>query len=258
MKINLFGLIVDAKIMYILITIIGGYFIYKIVSLIVNGNINKILKKTKTEQRRQKTISVVVNNLLRCAFFLIICFVILGFAGVSAGAIITSIGAVGIVVSLSIQDTLRDVISGILIIIENRYTVGDIVMISSFKGEVTYLGLKTTKLCNETGDIKILSNRNITEITNYSLNNTKMFIDLDLNYDNDEALVENMFNELVSNLSKKIKKIKGDFKYLGVQKIADKITYRIGVEVDVKNQDDVRQAALIEIKKVLDKKGIRR
>jgi small conductance mechanosensitive channel len=178
--------------------------------------------------------------------------------GVNAGAIIASIGVVGLAIGLAVQDILKDIIAGTFILVENQYAIGDIVTIGGFKGEVIFLGLKSTKLRSETGEIKILSNRNITEITNYSLNNSTLYIDIDLDYDNDEALIDKTLSSLATKLSKKIKNCKSEFKYLGIEKLGDKTTYRFSVDADIKYQDNIKRETLSEIKKALNETDIRR
>jgi small conductance mechanosensitive channel len=256
--INIYGFVISEKVVYTLLTLAVAYVIYRLLLGAINKSFALRMKSGKVDIRRQKTTNVIINNILKYAFGIITLLTVLGVLGVNAAAIVASIGVVGLAIGLAVQDILKDVLAGIFILVENQYAIGDIVMIGTFKGEVIFLGLKTTKLRSETGEIKILSNRNITEITNYSLNHATLFIDLDLNYDNDEAVVEKALGALVTTLSKSIKNIKGEFKYLGIQKIADKITYRLSVDTDAKHQEEVRRLVWIEVKKTLDENEIRR
>ena len=69
-------------------------------------------------------------------------------------------------------------LAGILIILDNRYNVGDIVKINDFTGEVINLGLQATKLKNPNGDVYVINNSNITSLINYSEYDSVLFIDL--------------------------------------------------------------------------------
>jgi|LSQX01.2.fsa_nt_gb small conductance mechanosensitive channel len=254
---ELFGITIQDKFVYAILLIVGGYLLYKILITVVNKSFSIRMKKFKVDGRRQKTVNILLNNIIKYTFVIIILFAVLGVLGVNAGAIIASIGVVGLAIGLAVQDILKDIIAGMFILIENQYAIGDVVMIGNFKGEVIFLGLKSTKLKSETGEIKILSNRNITDITNYSLHNSNIYIDVDLKYDNDVVLVEKVLIDLATKLSKTINNIKGDFKYLGIQKMGDKITYRLSVESDIKYHEDIKRQVWRELKKELDKKEIR-
>ena len=66
---------------------------------------------------------------------------------------------------------------------ENWYAVGDLVKIGDFTGTVTSIGLKATRVQAYTGEIKIISNRNITEVINYSLDKTMAVVDVPISYE---------------------------------------------------------------------------
>jgi small conductance mechanosensitive channel len=253
--ISIFGFEIHEKVIYTLLTLAVGYLIYRLLLYLVNKSFALRMKRFKVDERRQKTTNIIINNIIRYTFGIILIFTILGILGVNASAIVASIGVVGLAIGLAIQDTLKDILAGIFILVENQYAIGDIIMIGSFKGEVIFLGLKTTKLRSETGEIKILSNRNIAEIINYSLEKTSDYIDIDLAYDNDENTVNKMFDEVIVKLSKETK---GLIKYLGIIHIGDKITYRLSIETDIKHQDKFKIIVLSEIKKAIDFNGVRR
>lgn len=256
--IKIFGFEINDKLIYTILTLAIGYLVYRMLLSIINKSFALRMKREKVDHRRQKTMNIIINNIIKYAFGVIVLFAVLGVLGVNAGAIIASIGVVGLAIGLAVQDILKDVIAGTFILIENQYAIGDIVMIGNFKGEVIFLGLKSTKLRSETGEIRILSNRNIVDITNYSLNHSTVLIDVELAYDNDEEVIKDMFTSLISKLSKSLKNIKSEFKYLGIQTVGAKITYRLTVEADAKYQDDIKREVWTELKKVIDKNEVRR
>jgi small conductance mechanosensitive channel len=253
--ISIFGFEIHEKVIYTLLTLAIGYLIYKLLLYLVNKSFTLRMRRFKVDERRQKTTNIIINNIIKYTFGVIIIFTLLGIFGVNAGAIVASIGVVGLAIGLAIQDTLKDVISGIFILVENQFAIGDIVMIGSFKGEVIFLGLKSTKLRSETGEIRILSNRNILEITNYSLEKTATYIDINLAYDNDVSVVNKMFDSVSLKLSKDTKCV---IKYMGIANVADKITYRIRVEVDAKHQEELKAMILADIKESIDSNEVRR
>jgi small conductance mechanosensitive channel len=74
------------------------------------------------------------------------------------------------VIGLAFQDMIKDFIAGIAIIVENQFSVGDTVIAQAdgFKGTVTNIGLKTTEITNDKGEVKIMANHNIDGLINCS------------------------------------------------------------------------------------------
>src|SRR5699024_1893706 len=107
-----------------------------------------------------------------------------------------SLGVVGVVVGLALQDILKDFIAGFTIMLENQYTVGDTVTIGTFKGEVISLSLKTTKLKAYTGEVNIIANRNVIEVINHSIENSLAVVNVSVDYSEDIEKVEKVLNEL--------------------------------------------------------------
>jgi small conductance mechanosensitive channel len=256
--IKIFNIIIPDKIIYTTLTLAVAYLIYKLVLSLINKSFDLRMKKNKVDNRKQRTMHVIISNIIKYTFGVITLFTILGVLGVNASAIVASIGVVGLAIGLAIQDTLKDILAGIFILVENQFAIGDTIMIGTFKGEVIFLGLKSTKVRSETGEIRIIPNRNIAEITNYSLDSYTEFVDFDLAYDNDEKVVDNIFKQLLSKLPTEIGAIKCDIKYLGIQNIGDKITYRLSVCTDTKYQNEVKCKILIITKELVDKNGVRR
>ena len=98
------------------------------------------------------------------------------------------------------RDLLKDFIVGISILLEGQYSIGDCISINGFKGEVLPSNLRTTKLKAYTGEIKYISNRNITEIINYSTDSTNLIIDVSVAYESDIDKVKNVLDSLCERL----------------------------------------------------------
>ena len=100
---------------------------------------------------------------------------------------------IGVVVGLAFQDLIKAFIAGITIVLEGQYRVGDIIEIAGFKGEVIYLGLKSTKIKANTGEIKIISNHLVADVINYSLSDSLAIVDIDIAYESNLEKVEKVF-----------------------------------------------------------------
>ncbi|MBO7720400.1 mechanosensitive ion channel [Candidatus Saccharibacteria bacterium] len=128
-------------------------------------------KKTSPAGRQRiKTISQLLSSILRYLFLIIVLLVILSVLGVNVTSLLAGLGIMTAVVGLAFQDMIKDFIAGIAIIVENQFSVGDTVIAQAdgFKGTVTNIGLKTTEVTDDKGNVKIMANHNIDGLINCS------------------------------------------------------------------------------------------
>lgn len=188
----------------------------------------KLFKKKKSllQNNKQRTVINLVNNLLRIFVAGIALIVILETLGVDTKSFVASLGVFSLVIGLAVQDVLKDFITGMSLILEGQYNIGDWVEINGFKGEVLTSNFRTTKLRAYTGEIKIISNRNINEIINYSLSKSTSIIDVSVAYESDIKRVKSVLDDLCEKL-KKEKNIE-EIECLGIQCLEDNgIAYRL-------------------------------
>ena len=243
-----------------ILVIVGSLILYYILKEII-VKLFKIQKKSlllkKTDKRRQVTLCNLALNVVKYFIVIIDIIIILGFFGIDTAAIITSLGVIGVVVGLALQDLLKDFISGFVIMIENQFTVGDYVTIDGFEGEVISLGLKTTKIKAITGEVNIISNHNITKIINHSLADSLAQVDVGVSYDEDLDKVEKILNKLFKRLNGEIKDLKGEIYIAGVNDLSSSaVEIRIRALTKPMCQYDVQRVLLKEIKKEFDKNKI--
>lgn len=211
-----------APILIILISIV--------IYLLVKGIINRVfrIRNKYVDKRKSKTINGLMNNLVKYFIVVVDVVMILDIFGIDTKTLIASLGVVGLVAGLAVQDTLKDFVAGVSIILENQYRVGDYVTIKGFRGEVIDLGIKSTKIRGYTGEVMIISNHLIEEVINHSLEKSVAVVDVPVSYNTDVNKLESVLSNLFSSLNGSIKGIKGDIKILGLQSYDDSsITYRV-------------------------------
>ncbi len=252
------GFVISNKYIYLLLTIIMGLILYSILGKLVNKILLLRTKRFKIDKRKSKTLQVLFNNILKYIIFIIVLITLLGFLGVDSTALIASVGVFSLVIGLALQDVLKDLLAGIFILFEDQYAVGDVVEVTGFRGEIISLGLRSTKIRSFLGETKIIANRNISEVINYSLHDSLAIIDINVAYDTDLELADKVFNNLTTKLSKKITNLSGDFEFWGIQNLGYYITYRMAVKTKPLEHFEVKRKALKEIKKELDNNNIKR
>lgn len=229
--------------------------------LIFNKIIRRMLKiKTgikKLDSKKHKTFLSIVNNIVKYVLIIIAIITILNIFGVNTSGLLASLGVASAVAALAFQDILKDVLSGILILVENQYDVGDTVTINNFKGEVVALGLRTTKLRSFSGEYCFIANRNVGDVINHSLSKSLAIVTVEVPYEEDLDKVENVLNKLCERLNKELPNLKGKVIVDGVDEFGDSgIVYRISVETAPLKHYEIQRKIRKEIKKEFDKNKI--
>ncbi|MBR3263972.1 mechanosensitive ion channel family protein [Candidatus Saccharibacteria bacterium] len=173
MNLDFFGTNIDLKriinsALYILFVLVVYIILRRILKIVFNRAGGK--NASAASKQRIKTISKMLSSILRYVFLAIILLVILAVLGVNVTSLLAGLGIMTAIIGLAFQDMLKDFIAGIAIIAENQFSVGDTVIAQAdgFKGTVTDIGLKTTEITNDKGEVKIISNRNVDGLINCS------------------------------------------------------------------------------------------
>lgn len=233
-------------IVYILLGTIIYFLIKKIVSKISS---NKHIDKKK------QTIISLIKNILKYLIYIFIILSILKVYGVDTTGIIASLGIAGLVIGLALQDIIADFVAGIFILFDDQYTIGDVVEVNGFKGEVMSFGLMSTKIKNANGDVLIISNSSFKEVKNFSRNNHILYLNLDVNYDTNIDKLEKVLNDLTETVKKMENVI--DYKVLGVNEFSSSsIKYLVSIECKSNSQYQIKRDYLKLIKETFSKNKI--
>lgn len=229
-----------------------------LVYLIVKNVIDRLFRiKSNVDKRKTKTINSLINNLIKYFIVIVDIVMILDIFGIDTKTLIASLGVVGVVAGLAVQDTLKDFVAGMSIILENQYRVGDTITVKGFRGEVISLGIKSTKIRSLTGEVMIIANHLIEEVINHSLDKSVAIVDLPVSYstniDKLEKVLSNLFNEINGTISG----VTGDIKILGLQSYDDSsICFRIVCDTKPMEHFQVERELRKLIKNCLDKNHI--
>ena len=126
-------------------------------------------KTSVTRQReRARTAQSVLKSTSKALIGLVAGGMILGELGVDLGPLVASAGVVGFAVGLGAQTIVRDVFSGIIMLVEDQYGVGDEVDVLDVKGKVETVGLRITTVRDRQGTLWYLRNGEILKVGNKS------------------------------------------------------------------------------------------
>jgi small-conductance mechanosensitive channel len=161
----------------ILLVIIGAFFTQYFGGRAIDRAMNRLASAdlipgpTNTvarQKERTRTTGMVLSSTLNAIIWVLAIAMVLGEFGFNLGPIIASAGVIGVALGLGAQTLVRDILSGIFMLIEDQYGVGDKVDVLDVKGTVEKVGLRITTVRDESGTLWYLRNGEILKVGNLS------------------------------------------------------------------------------------------
>ncbi len=122
----------------------------------------------EAEKKRVRTLGRILTNSLGAVIWVLAGLLALQEAGVAIGPLMAALGIVGVALGFGGQYLVRDLISGLFIIFENQYRIGDHVSLGSVSGTVEDVSLRRTTLKGDDGAIHYVPHGEIKQVTNFS------------------------------------------------------------------------------------------
>jgi moderate conductance mechanosensitive channel len=148
-----------------------------------------------------------LNTLLRAGYgsgvgllALITVAMALHLLGLNIGPLLASAGVVGLAISLGAQSLIRDYISGVLILAEDQFRVGDLIEVAGVSGEVAEMTLRVTYLRDPFGKLHSVPNGDIRVISNVTRDWSRAVVDLNLPLGTDMAVAEAALRAAVAKM----------------------------------------------------------
>lgn len=120
------------------------------------------------KEKRAKTLGHIIMSLGNIVIYILVLFAILSLFDVDIRPILAGAGILGLAVGFGAQSLVKDFVSGIFILIENQYGIGDKVKIGTFEGVVIKITMRSTVLKDEEGKRYYISNGLIKDVINMS------------------------------------------------------------------------------------------
>lgn len=240
--------------------VIGSLFII-FISLLIFRVSKMIFKRIESRegpnQKRKKTIAKVTTSIIKYIVGIFAILAILALWGVNVLPALAGLGILGLIIGLGAQKFINDLISGFFIIFEHHFDVGDIIEVQSFKGEVIDIGLKTTKIRNYKGEVKILANGQIDSLVNFSQRFSLALVDFGIAYKENIQQTLDLLNEELPKFAETLPQIIEPPVILGVTALADSsINIRVMAKTLTEQHYGVERQFRQRIKELLDEHGI--
>ena len=205
--------------------------------IVVNTMLQLIFDFVKPKSKRGSTLITVVKSVIQYVIAIVgICWGLTIF-GVNVSTILASIGIIALIIGFGAESLIADVITGLFILFENEYNVGDIIEVNGFRGTVKKIGIRTTVIADTGDNHKIINNSAMLNVINRSNDVSKSVCDIGISYDEDLEKLEGLLPDILNNIYEAHKDIFQSVPmYVGVQEVSDSsIVLRFVAEVTEKN-----------------------
>jgi small-conductance mechanosensitive channel len=136
---------------------------------------------------RAQTLALVLRSIASVLIWTIAATMILGELGVNLGPLIAGAGIAGVAIGFGAQSLVKDFLSGIFMLVEDQYGVGDIVDVGEATGTVEAVTLRTTRIRSVEGTVWHVPNGTIDRVGNMSQQWARALLDVDVAYGTDVA-----------------------------------------------------------------------
>jgi small conductance mechanosensitive channel len=176
---------------------ISGYFIARAVrSLVRPGNLSRI-----AEEKRENTLIQVVSGTMMVMIWVVSVLMILSELGVAIGPLLAAAGIAGVAVGFGGQYLIRDIITGMFIILENQYRVGDVVCFGDTCGSVEHISLRMTMLRDLDGTVHHIPHGEVKTVSNMTKGYARVNLDVGVGYGSDIGQVIEVINAVGQELA---------------------------------------------------------
>jgi small conductance mechanosensitive channel len=184
----------------IVIITIGALFLNALLSRIIARSVRIAIVADKNfdesaEKKREDTLIRILNGALRIVIMIMAALMILQELGIEIGPILAGAGIVGLALGFGGQYLIRDIITGLFIIIENQYRIGDVINIDATGGLVEDISLRKTTLRDMNGTVHHIPHGEIKKVSNLSRTFARINLDIGVSYNADLDKVIKVINK---------------------------------------------------------------
>lgn len=185
---------------------VASYFGKKLISQIIHHTVRHTRFNNLTQddvKKRQNTLIGLLEMIWRAFIIIVIGFIIFRqlFPSIDLTPLFASAGIVGVALGFGAQSIIKDFLSGIFIISENQYRVGDVVDLEGAAGTVERLGIRTTIVRDVEGNVHYIPNGNIMHVINKTMGYSKVNFTLSVDPNTDIDKLSKLINKTAEIMS---------------------------------------------------------
>jgi len=186
--------------------LIGAWVVKRFGIVVIRKFVRDSLKRHKfesdtAEKQREDTIIQIISNALNILIGPIALIMVIGQFGVDIATLLAGAGILGVALGFGSQSLVKDIISGLFIVIENQYRVGDVIEVNGAAGKVERITLRITVLRDLDGIVHYVPNGTVEVVSNMSMDYSGINIDVGVGYESDINQVKKIVNDVGQKLA---------------------------------------------------------
>ena len=207
--------------------------------------------------QRVEALATVLRSVASFVIWTIAAFMVLGELGVELGPLIAGAGIIGVALGFGSQALVRDFLSGIFILVEDQFGVGDIVDLGEATGTVEAVSLRTTRLRSVDGTVWHVPNGEIRRVGNMSQHWSRALLDVEVAYATDIEHAQQVIKRVADEVWKDHSEVLEEPEIWGVENLGPSgVVIRLVVKTRPSEQYDVSRELRAKIKAAFDAEGI--
>ena len=217
-----------------------------------------IIEKLKPKTGKGKSLQTLMDSAITYITTIIAIFWVLSAVGVNVSTLVAGAGIITLAISFGAQSLIEDVVTGIFLVFEDQFNVGDYIEVDGFRGVVDHIGIRVTTVKGLGSNYKILNNSSIKNILNRSQTASIATTKVSVSYKEDVRHVEEVLNELFPKIREMYPEVFIENpKNLGVEELGDSgVVFKIAATINEKDLFTAPRIMNREIKIAFDDAGI--
>ncbi|MFC8201850.1 mechanosensitive ion channel domain-containing protein [Streptomyces sp. NPDC060006] len=220
-----------------------------------------LLVNVERRRQRSQAIGSVLRSVASFTIMSTAALMILGTFQINLAPLLASAGVAGVAIGFGARNLVTDFLSGVFMILEDQYGVGDTVDAGVASGEVIEVGLRVTKLRGDNGEIWYVRNGEVKRIGNLSQGWATAFVDVTVRSDEDLDRVRSVLAEVGEAMSKDEpwnERLWGPIEVLGLDSVLlESMVVRVSAKTMPGKALSVERELRWRIKQAFDRVGIR-
>ena len=249
------------NIINILIIGILGFVSWKVFSILIRKKLENTQQiKDEAQGQRINTLFRILKNFASVTILVVVIMLVLSELGIKIGPLIAAAGVVGLAIGFGAQTLVKDIITGLFVVLEGQVTIGDIVEIAGHSGKVEAISIRTIRLRDVNGHLHVIPFSEVTTVKNITQDQDYHTFEIGVSYNEDVDDVIETLEKVGKDLQrdKDFKsKVNGEIEVFGLDKFDDSaIIIKGRIPTVHKQQWAVRREFNRRVKIAFDKNGI--
>jgi moderate conductance mechanosensitive channel len=209
-------------------------------------------------EQRINALTSVLRSIASAVIFMIAGFLILGEVGLNLAPLLAGAGILGVALGFGAQSLVKDFLSGLFILVEDQFGVGDIVDLDQqTSGTVEAVSLRTTRLRSVDGTVWHVPNGDIRRVGNKSQHWSRALLDIEVAYETDIDHAKAVIKRVADELWRQREDVLEEPEVWGVERLGpNSVVIRLVVKTRPADQYDVSRELRQRLKEAFDAEGI--